>query len=57
MVVRAAMLVIGDEEQSLLPCRRLTYGLPDRPEELLSGDHVVGRMLVVRLVDKTGLEE
>src|SRR5271156_2340895 len=57
MVVDASVLVVGNHEQSLGPGRRLADGLPYRVEELLAGDDVMRRMLVVGIDQEARLQE
>src|SRR5207247_5497045 len=46
VVVGPAVLVVGDEDDRVLPARALPEGVHDLRDEVLAGPNVVGRMFV-----------
>lgn len=57
VVVRAPVLIVGDQQQGLSPFGRFADCLPDFPKELLPGDDVVGWVLIIGVLNEAGLQE
>src|ERR1700722_6634023 len=53
MVIGAAVLVICDEQERLVPLGRGAHGCPDIQKELFSRYNIMGRVFVIRIIDET----
>ena len=54
VIVVAAMLVEGDQQQRLIPTRAIAQSLVDIVDQLLAQRHIVIRMLAVAPAEKSG---
>ena len=57
MVIGAAVLVICDEQERLVPLGRGAHSRPDIQKELFSRYNIMGRVFVIRIIDETWFQK